>query len=147
MLPLFTGISYISYRLYLVVIRYRQCVNNPSPCHDSDGRLASGGTKLQTSSGVAKEEKTEAARDDPQAAAAAALGEKEVEPVGQEYIEEIKNEEGAQSIRLRHEVWVGINGGCLVGLENGKCLSGINVYFSGALLGRIVCLLSYFSGY
>ncbi|XP_043190869.1 zinc finger RNA-binding protein-like isoform X2 [Amphibalanus amphitrite] len=34
------------------------------------------------------------ARDDTVAVAAAALGEKEVEPVGQEYIEEIKNEEG-----------------------------------------------------
>ncbi|XP_037080189.1 zinc finger RNA-binding protein-like [Pollicipes pollicipes] len=55
-----------------------------------------GGTKLTTTSTgtAAKEEKPEAARDDTQAVAAAALGEKEVEPVGQEYIEEIKNEEG-----------------------------------------------------
>ena len=59
-----------------------------------------GGTKLATTTPAKEEAKADSAapaapvRDETQAAAAAALGEKEVEPVGQEYIEEIKNEEG-----------------------------------------------------
>ena len=58
-----------------------------------------GGTKLATTTPAKEEAKSDSApaapvRDETQAAAAAALGEKEVEPVGQEYIEEIKNEEG-----------------------------------------------------